>query len=206
MSISDGLRLDYEQTTDLLRTLIDVRLKLLAFVPTVAAAAVGLVGRPRPAAELLGVGVLGLLATLGIFVYELRNTQLYDALVSRAGALERDLGLQAKGGATGPGSLLGGLARTRLLGVLPLGADRGFALVYSAALGGWTYLAAWGACGAVGLSEARAVGAAVGAAVGLVVLAEAERVHRRSPAENLRTTPGRAPEELERTSAPSAAQ
>ena len=48
MDADNGLRLDYEQTTQLLRTLVDVRFKLLAFVPTVAAAAVG-AGRPATA-------------------------------------------------------------------------------------------------------------------------------------------------------------
>lgn len=68
LDADDRLRLDYEQTTQYLRTLIDVRFRLLAFVPTVSGIAVAIVGQPRPSAELLGVGVLGLLATLGIFV------------------------------------------------------------------------------------------------------------------------------------------
>jgi len=188
MEADEGLRLDYEQTTQLLRTLVDVRFKLLAFVPTITGAAVGLVGRPRPAAELLGVGVLGLLATLGIFVYELRNTQLHNALVRRAAELERELGLRSALGASGPGGLYGELpARAvRLLGLLPVGQDRGVALVYSAALAGWAYLAAWGALGALEFGEARDIGAAIGVAAGLIVFAEVERVHRRSAAESSR--------------------
>ena len=94
LDADDRLRLDYDQTNQLLRALMDVRFKLLAFVPTVSGAAVALLGRPRPAAELVGVGVLGLVATLGVFVYELRNSQLLDALVYRAGELERLLGLK----------------------------------------------------------------------------------------------------------------
>ena len=186
MDADNGLRLDYEQTTQLLRTLVDVRFKLLAFVPTVAAAAVGLVGRPRPAAELLGVGMLGLLATLGIFVYELRNTQLQDAMVNRAVELERLLGLRSVLGASGPGGLFAELpSRTgRLLGVFPISQDGGLALVYSAALAGWTYLAAWGALAAVELGQARALGGAIGAAAGLLVFVDVERVHRRSAGES----------------------
>ena len=68
LDVDDRLVLDYEQTTQYLRTLIDVRFRLLAFVPTVTGVAVAVIGRPRPASELLGVGVIGLLATLGIFV------------------------------------------------------------------------------------------------------------------------------------------
>jgi hypothetical protein len=60
LDADDRLRLDYEQTTQYLRTLIDVRFRLLAFVPTVTGVAVAIIGRPRPAAELLGVGILGL--------------------------------------------------------------------------------------------------------------------------------------------------
>jgi hypothetical protein len=58
-------QLDEAQTTDLLRTLTDVRFTLLAFVPTIAGAAEGIVGRARTAAELLAIGSLGLVATLG---------------------------------------------------------------------------------------------------------------------------------------------
>lgn len=59
LDADDRLRLEYEQTTQYLRTLIDVRFRLLSFVPTVTGVAVAIIGRPRPVAELLGVGVLG---------------------------------------------------------------------------------------------------------------------------------------------------
>jgi hypothetical protein len=45
--MDESLRLDYDQTTDLVRTLTDVRFKLLAFVPTISGAADGN-GRPLP--------------------------------------------------------------------------------------------------------------------------------------------------------------
>jgi hypothetical protein len=45
--VDERLRLDYDQTTDLVRTLTDVRFKLLAFVPTISGAADGN-GRPLP--------------------------------------------------------------------------------------------------------------------------------------------------------------
>ena len=45
----DRLRLDYDQTTQVLRLLTDIRFKLIAFVPTIAAFSVGLFGsRGRP--------------------------------------------------------------------------------------------------------------------------------------------------------------
>ena len=98
----DALRLDYDQTTRLVQGLTDLRTKMLAFVPTITGAAVGLLGEPRPAAELIGVALLGLTATLGIFLYELRNAQLYDAAVARARELERQLGFPTVAGLQGP--------------------------------------------------------------------------------------------------------
>jgi hypothetical protein len=89
-------------------------------------------------------------------------------------------------GGSGPAGLFGELPgrAVRLLGVLPVDQDRGLALVYSAALAGWTYLAAWGALQALGLGEARATGAVIGAALGLLVFTEVERVQRRSAEES----------------------
>jgi hypothetical protein len=44
--MSDGLRLDYQLTTDCLRTLTGVRFKLLALVPKLSGAAIALLGTP----------------------------------------------------------------------------------------------------------------------------------------------------------------
>jgi hypothetical protein len=182
LDADDRLRLDYDQTNQLLRALMDVRFKLLAFVPTVSGAAVALLGRPRPAAELVGVGVLGLVATLGVFVYELRNSQLLDALVYRAGELERLLGLRSVLGSHGAGGLFSerpphSLRLARFLP--PVGHDRGLSLVYAAALAGWTYLVAWGTLAALEIPEPRGSGAVIGAAAGLLVLLLVERMDRR---------------------------
>jgi len=148
----DRLRLDYEQTTQVLRTLTDIRFKLIAFVPTFAAAGVGFFGHPRPAVELLGIGLLGLVATLGIFLYDRRNSELFAASAGRARELER---------------------RLELSGGMLDGHDRGLSLVYGAALAGWSYLVAWGALRAIGMGGgARETGLAIGAAVGLLIVAE----------------------------------
>lgn len=181
MDADERLRLDYDQTSQVLRTLTDVRFKLLAFVPTITGAAVGLVGRPRPAAELLGVGVLGLAATLGIFVYELRNSQLSLAVMRRGRELERLLGLPSAAGAEGSGGLFSerpGIS-ARFLGVLPISHGLGLAFVYSAALAGWTYLVAWGLFAALEVPEAQGTGAGVGAAVARVVLGGLHHMSRR---------------------------
>jgi hypothetical protein len=167
----DRLRLDYDQTTQLLRMLTDIRFKLIAFVPTIAAASVGFFGKPRPAVELLAIGLLGLTATVGILVYELRNSQIYAAAAKHAAMLEGKLGLE------------GGLysdhppVSMRLFGLFPASRLAGLGLVYGAALAGWTYIVAWGLLHAVGLGDARSIGLIVGAVVGAVVAAEVMRVH-----------------------------
>ena len=182
LDADDRIRLDYEQTTQYLRTLIDVRFRLLAFVPTVTGVAVAIIGRPRPAAELLGVGVLGLLATLGIFVYELRNTQISGTLIRRAAELEHKLQLPSALGTQSSGGLYTERpgVNIQLLGFLPVSHGLGLGLVYSASIAGWSYLVAWGGLRAVDAPQAQAAGAALGAVAGVVALFEVERFHRRA--------------------------
>jgi hypothetical protein len=177
---ADRLRLDYQQTTDLMRQITDVRFKLLALVPTLSGAAVAVLGRPSSATELLAVGLLGLAATLGVLLYELRNTQLHDYALHRAQALERQLGLVAidGDGASGGGLFSERPPRTlRLFGFLPVDRDAGLILVYSTALAGWIYLSAWGALHALGVSHTRQLAGVIGVGVGLLLLIELTRIH-----------------------------
>ncbi len=178
MDAEDRLRLDYDRTTELVQSLLDTRFKLLALVPTIAGTAVGLISAPRPAVELLGIGVLGLVATVGILLYELRNSEILEAMLRHAQVLERVLGLETGPNVRGPEGLLNTSARGRFLGVLTAGHDRALALVYGAALGGWSYLVAWGALLSFGLSNAQDAGAVIGAVAGLVVMWEVERLGR----------------------------
>ncbi len=181
LSRVDRLRLDYQQTTDLARSLFDARFKLLALVPTLSGAAVGLLNRPGSAVELLALGMLGLAATLGVLLYELRSSELHDYAVRRAARIEGALGLLSLEGDDARGGLFGERPdRTlRLLGIVRVDRDQGLALVYGAALAGWSYLVAWGLLRAVHAADARSVGAAVGALVGVLVTAELIRVHGR---------------------------
>ena len=169
MDANDALRLDYEQTTELMRTLTDIRFKLLAFVPTIAGAAVALMGSGRhSASELLAVGFLGLAATIGVLLYELRNSELYDSIIHRAVELEQMLGL----------GLLSERAQKRatLFGVVSARHERGMGLVYGAALSGWTYLFVWGLLRSLDVGGARTIGAVVGILVGVAVVVEVERL------------------------------
>jgi hypothetical protein len=180
MDADDRLRLDYDQATELIRALMDVRFKLLALVPTFAGAAVAFLGSHRAAAELLALGLLGLLATIGILLYDLRNTQILDAMLIHAQALERLLGLHSARVTNGPDGVLSQFApgHGRLFGIVTLGQERALGLVYGAALGGWSYLVAWGALRALDFSGARAVGGVIGVFSAVAVMFELERIGR----------------------------
>jgi hypothetical protein len=158
----ERLRLEYEQGSQLLRGLTETRFKLLGLVPTLSGAVVALVSRGRTGAELVAIGALGLAATSGVLVYELRNHEIARAVRTRVAAAEAAL---LPGGVLVPGPT--GL--THGLGV---------ALVYGAALGGWCYLVAWGLLHALGAGHAQQTGLVVGAAAGLFATAGIERLER----------------------------
>lgn len=92
----DVVEVDYKQTNDLIKLLTDIRFKLLALVPPLVGVGVGLISTKSfaeaGAFQAIGLGLLGFLVTLGIVLYDLRNSQLYDALVHRAKVLESVMG------------------------------------------------------------------------------------------------------------------
>jgi hypothetical protein len=79
--------------------LVDVRFKLLALVPTASllslAAVIGTAEPSKiftPQVQLL-FSVLGLIVTLGLLVYDRRNSELHDDLISRGRKIEDELGV-----------------------------------------------------------------------------------------------------------------
>jgi hypothetical protein len=141
-----------------------------AFVTAVIAVANALLPGTGAPGTRIALGFVGFLATLGIAIYELRNSQLYEAAIHRAKYLERRLGVP---GSTSHGERPGlfnerppyvdekywkGLsdeerselkkdpARIPLMRfwTVRVKHDRGLALIYGAALGGWVYLIADG--------------------------------------------------------------
>lgn len=172
MSTADHQQLEYEQATRLLAGLDETRFRLLAFVPTIAGAAVGLISGRPPAVELLGIGLLGLAATVGILVYELRNSQIARGLSAHAEHLEQALQFDW------PLLTQQSPSRTRLFGLIGLSRGRAVALVYAAAVAGWSYLTAWGILRAIDLSHARSLGLAVGGGIGLAIFLEVERIEQ----------------------------
>jgi len=150
--------------------LTDIRFKLLALVPTLSGTAVGLLRAGQSPVTLLAVGVLGLAATGGVLVYELRNSEIRLGAARRIAELEASLFERGRLVNDRPKGAL------RFFAVVPLEHSLGLALVYGAALAGWSYLVAWGALAAVDAGHAREVGVALGAAAGLLVLLEVLRL------------------------------
>jgi hypothetical protein len=172
MADDDRLRLEYDRAVATFRDLTDIRFKLLALVPTLAGAAVGLLKGSQAAVTLLAVGLLGLSATIGILVYELRNSEIRRAAATRIGELEQELLHAPLVGSRQKGA-------PRLFGLLPLEYSLGLALVYGAALAGWSYLVAWGILDAANAGHARQIGVAIGGVAGLLVLFEVLRIDGR---------------------------
>lgn len=81
------------------RLLTDVRFKLLGLVPTASVVVlIALLSRNQPTEGLsrisqLAVIVFGFCITLGLTIYDRRNSQLYNDLISRGRRIEHELGI-----------------------------------------------------------------------------------------------------------------
>jgi len=167
----DQRSLDYEQVVGIIELLTDVRFKLLALVPTVSGAAVGLLASAdlAPGAQVV-LATLGFVVTVGIVFYEQRNTQFYNNAIGRAEYLEREMGFGAA-----PGDREGGYFRSRtrrprkFFGVVPMRHDRALGLIYASVLGAWAFAA-------VAAIFRPLAAAAVGAGVAIVCFVEFERL------------------------------
>jgi hypothetical protein len=164
MDETERLRLEYDAAVEVVRSLTEVRFKLLALVPTLAGAVVVLASAHNAGIELLAIGALGATATSGVLVYELRNSQIRSAAAERVRAFEE------RHFADGPL-----VAPPRAVAGIPIGHTLGVALVYGAALAGWSYLVAWGALRLAGLGHPREIGLALGAAAGVAAVQSISR-------------------------------
>jgi hypothetical protein len=130
----DDLRWLYGEICTSWRMLTDVRFKLLGFVPTVSLVIlINLLPRDDPGRGLtpamrMAVSVFDLLITLALFIYERRNSELYDDLASRGRRIEQELGIDT-------GQFLGRKdPRSRLIKH-----DVAINLIYGTALAGWLF-------------------------------------------------------------------
>lgn len=89
----------YNQVCQSWRTLTDVRFKLLGFVPTVSGVIlITLLSRTQPGQGLTptmrtAIILFGLVVTVALYIYERRNSELYDDLISRGRRIEQELGV-----------------------------------------------------------------------------------------------------------------
>jgi hypothetical protein len=123
----------YEQLCTSYHGIDDFRAKLLGFLPLVTGGGlVLLTGRTEEVREeFFGpVGLFGIAVTAGLLAYELFGITKCHALINAAKAMERDMKVPAGQFRTRPNNLLGVVNE-------PFAA----ALIYSAALAAWTYLA-----------------------------------------------------------------
>ena len=177
MRDAELLRLEHERSLERVRSLGEIRFRLLAFIPTIAGAAVAVLPSRGGPAAMLAVGLVGLAATLGVFLYELRNTEVVAELARRLLLLERGVDPDTASAPAAEGRLDADDAASgaRLLGVVRPTRARGVALIYAAALAGWVYLVVWGGLALLEVGGADLVGGLVALGTGVAVVVGAER-------------------------------
>jgi hypothetical protein len=88
----------YDQFCSTWKALIDVRFKLLGLVPTVSIALLATILSTKPDGVTLSgkllISTLGMLASIGLFIYDKRNSELHDDLISRGRKIEEELGIE----------------------------------------------------------------------------------------------------------------
>ena len=121
----------YDQACQTWRELVGVRFKLLALVPTASILLLATVLSTEGAGKGLSIGLkilislLGLFVTLGLLIYDLRNSMLHDDLISRIRKIEDELGVDT------------GLFRGRLKAGRLIAHGHATALIYGASVIGW---------------------------------------------------------------------
>jgi peptidoglycan hydrolase-like protein with peptidoglycan-binding domain len=89
----------YTEVCSSWRMLTDVRFKLLGFVPTASIILlIGLLTRGAPNEGLsppsrVLICIVGAVVTIGLYIYDQRNSELYNDLVSRGRRIEMELGI-----------------------------------------------------------------------------------------------------------------
>jgi hypothetical protein len=89
----EALLAEYGEVSNNFRMLTEIRFKLLAFLPLAAGVAASVLARGDATMLTLAFSLFGLVVTIGLVTYNERNDQLYDTLVARAAAIERNLGI-----------------------------------------------------------------------------------------------------------------
>ena len=141
--MSENLRLDYQQTNEYIKLLTDIRFRLLVFTPVISGITFAFSEYIlKENGIIFIVGILGFIATLGIIIYDQRNSQLYNRAIQRATRLEQMLEFPRFRTDKRHGGLFNErpIGDKKLLGLILIWHDRGLALVYGASLCGWSFL------------------------------------------------------------------
>jgi hypothetical protein len=188
MSYETFLEREYGELNNNIRWLADVRFKLLALVPVLGGVAVFVLtnvglsaasdGGTRSLLLALLGSVLGFLASLGIVLYDQRNSELYNALIHRAKYLERRCKLPSSPGglrvpapreedgwAKAGGQYSERPRRHRRLLLIAASHDLALALIYGPLLGAWFFPAIYSSLRLVNCPEPIAKLAAAIAAI-----------------------------------------
>jgi hypothetical protein len=94
MTENKNLVAEYHEVCNNFRLLTDIRFKLLALIPIGTGTAIALTPTGHPDLKTSLIGLFGFVVTSSAALYNIRNDQLYDELVSRAAQLERLLDLK----------------------------------------------------------------------------------------------------------------
>lgn len=129
----EALLLDlYKEICSSWRLLTDVRFKLLGLIPIISVVILlTLLGRTpeeaSPAAR-IAIALFGLIVTIGLYIYDQRNSELYDDLISRGRKIEEELGVDT-------GQFRGRRKPSRPL----INHSNATRLIYGASLAGWLF-------------------------------------------------------------------
>ncbi|MHA7291354.1 hypothetical protein ACX80V_17160 [Arthrobacter sp. MDT3-24] len=141
----EALLRDHATELELYKILVDIRFKLLTFVPTVTTIAVGILSLDKQKAFDEGttflVGLGGAFTSLAIVVYEIRNSQIHDRVIHRIKHLERLLGFTPSYAGRSPRGMFGERGKgERLFGIFfSAQHDRALSIVYGVVLALWTW-------------------------------------------------------------------
>ena len=122
----------YKEICSSWRLLTDVRFKLLGLIPIISIVILlMLLGRaPAEASPIarIGIAIFGLLVTIGLYIYDQRNSELYNDLISRGRKIEEELGVDT-------GQFLGRREPSRPL----INHSNATNLIYGASLVAWLF-------------------------------------------------------------------
>ena len=144
MTDEDRLKLDYERTAQYYFHLAEVRFKLLALLPIASGAALIVVPEHFSSSQTLALGVLGLVVTIGILLYDQRNSQIYNCLIGRLNLIEESLRMPAmRGNKQVGGAFLdrpGKDRRRMVLWALPANHGLALDLIYASSVAAWLFI------------------------------------------------------------------